>query len=93
VFIGYSGKYTITPESYYADIRSKSTAIHSMIGHLGGIITTFIAGTLMYYDLFLLVVTMYAGVLILAGIAACFVRETRGLDIDSHLNLSGTKQL
>jgi MFS family permease len=93
VFIGYSGKYTITPESYYADIRSKSVAIHSIFGQVGGIITNFVAGTMMYYELFDWLVIMYSACLVISGVVCLFIKETKGLDIDSHLSLSSTKKL
>jgi MFS family permease len=83
--MAYSVQYTITPESFPSEVRNTGVGVCSSANRLGALIAPSVSALLfsMSGGVFLPVV-VYSVSLILAGVVAVFLRETKNANTDSQ---------
>jgi len=88
LYVGYSGQFTITPESYPADVRSFGQSLSNVCGRTGAIINSLVLGALLSLGFFEVAISIIACEMIGEGLVAMTIPETKGSDADRHLSFS-----
>lgn len=84
----YSVQYAITPESFPADVRTAGVGICSGFNRLGSAIAPIVSSSLIENSGGIQGPSLFFGLFcLLGGVAAMFVRETRGRNPDFYLDL------
>ena len=86
LYIGYSGMATIVPELYPADVRGVASGISDFSTRIGNLLANLVIGALLSADLFVLAIIITGVGIILRGLTAGLLPETRGRDKDAHLS-------